>query len=206
MKPEVQSAIERLEREDTENRAKTGDWPHAKLLEKPEEKMLALHPDTARLAHMMVQAAGYRNLVEIGVSHGYSTVWLADAARMTGGKLIALENNPRSVDIARRNIEDAGLTDSVEFVLGDALETLPKVQSPIDFCLLDCWEDLYIPCLKLIAPMLRPGGLLFADNVTPGYPDADKYLEALKGYPDLESVFVPIGRDLEVSVKSLAVA
>ena len=90
--------------------------------------MLALHPATARLAHIIIQAARFKNLVEVGVSHGYSTVWLADAARMTGGRLKAIDINPRSIDIGRRNLTEAGLADWVDFVVGDALEVLPGLE------------------------------------------------------------------------------
>ena len=206
MNEEALRVVKRLEREDTENRKRSSELnlPHAKYLERPEEKMLALHPDTARLAHIIIQAARFKNLVEVGVSHGYSTVWLADAARMTGGRLKAIDINPRSIDIGRRNLTEAGLADWVDFVVGDALEVLPGLEGQVDFVLLDCWEDVYVPCLKRIVPQLRPGAILFADNVTPGMPESDEYVEALSQYPQLESLYVPIGLDLEISIKSLS--
>ena len=196
MESEVSRVLRRLEWEDAEDR---------KVLDRPrEERTLALHPDTAQLLHILVQSAGCKNLVEVGVSHGYSTVWLAHAARTTGGRLISLEVSPKSIEIARRNLAEAGLSKWVKFVLGDARETLPTLEGPFDLLLLDCWDALYIELLGLITPLLRPGGLLVADNVTAGNPKSDPYLQAVRNSPDMDSAYVPIGRNIEVSVKKLA--
>lgn len=191
----VLKVLHRIEREDTADRA-VPNRPR-------EERVFALHPDTAQLVHIMVQAARCTTLVEIGVSHGYSTLWLADAARITGGRLTSLEVSPRSIERARRNLDEGGLRDMVDFVEGDARETLRSLHGPVDFVLLDCWDALYVECLPLIVPLLTSGGLLVADNVTPGKPDSDSYISAVRACPQLETVSVPIGRDIEVSVKRL---
>jgi predicted O-methyltransferase YrrM len=204
MNPQVLRVIERLEKEDTEDRethaTRPPDWGYSTT---EVQGLWALHPDTARLTHMLVQAAGYKSLVEIGVCHGYSTVWLAHAATITGGRLTSLEINPKSIEIARPNLTEAGLLDTVEFVVGDASETLRTLQAPIDFVLMDCFEELYIDFFTLIVPLLRPGGLLLADNATPGHPPADAYMQVVREDPRMETVSMPIGRDLEVSVKRL---
>ena len=197
MEPEVERVLRRLEEEDVEDR---------KVVDRPrEERMFTLHPDSAQLLHMMIQAAGCKRLVEIGVAFGYSTIWLAHAARLTGGRLTSLEINPKTLEFGRRNVAEAGLSDVVDFVEGDALETLRDIRGPLDFVMMDCWEELYIPGLELIVPLLRPGGLLVTDNVTPGEPGTDPFIRALREHPMMETVSVPIGRDIEVSAKSLTV-
>ena len=199
MDPRTLSVMRRLEREDAEERAAEGG-PH----ERPhEERMYTLHPDTARLIHMLVQAAGCRRLVEVGVSRGYSTLWLAHAPRLTGGRLTSLEFSPANVEFARQNLIDAGLSDMVDLVPGDARKTLSTLEGPLDFVLLDSWEETYVDCLKLIVPLLRPGGLLVADNVTVGEADTAAFVEALHGHPLMETVHVPIGREIQVSIKRL---
>ena len=195
METDIARVLRRLEREDAEDRTVL-DRPH-------EERMYTLHPDTAQLVRIMVQSAGCKVLVEIGVAHGYSTICLAQAARATGGKLTSLEIRPKALEIARQNLAEAGLSDMVEFLQGDARELLRTIQGPVDFVLLDCWEDVYVDCLKLIVPLLRPGGLLVADNVTPGNPESDNYIRALHDNPEIETVSVPIGRNIEVSGKTL---
>jgi len=187
--------LHRLEAEDDEDR---------RTLSRPrEERMFTLHPDTSRLIHIMIQSAGCKRLVEIGGAYGYSAIWLAHAARITGGCFTSLEINPKLIEIGRRNLEEAGLADMVESVQGDAKETLDTLETPLDFVLLDCWEPLYVELLNIIAPKLRPGGILVADNVLPGHPDSDQYIQALHGHPLMETVSVPIGRGIEVSTRRL---
>ena len=90
MKPiqeeKVWSVLQRLEAEDAEDR-RTRNRPAG-------EAMLTLHPDTARLVHIMIQSINAQKMLEIGGSHGYSTVWLAHAARITGGHFTSLEVHP----------------------------------------------------------------------------------------------------------------
>ena len=199
MEPEVLRIMHRLEKEDAEDRAAIGgpnERPH-------EDRYFTLHPDTAELIHIMVQSAGCNRLVEVGVSHGYSTLWLAHAARLTGGTVTSLEINPKNIEFARRNLADAGLSDAVDLVLGDARDTLSTLSGPIDFFLLDSWEDVYLECLELIVPLLRPGGLLVADNVTAGTARTDAFVQALHDHQDIETINVPIGRNIQVSAKRL---
>jgi len=187
--------LHRLEEEDAEDR---------RDLSRPrEERMFTLHPDTARLIHIMIQSAGYKKLVEIGGAYGYSAIWLAHVARITGGRLISLELNPKLIKIGRRNLEEAGLADMAETIQGDARETLDTLETPFDFVLLDCWEPLYVEIMDTLASKLRPGGLLVADNVNPGNPDSDQYVQALHEHPLMETVSVPIGREIEVSMRKL---
>ena len=192
-KEEVWSVLHRLEAEDTDDR---------QTLSRPrEERMFTLHPDTSRLVHIMIQSAGCKQLVEIGGAYGYSAIWLAHAARITGGRLTSLEINPKLIEIAMRNVAEAGLIDMVEFVPGDARETLGTVETPFDFVLLDCWEWLYVEMLDLLATKLRPGGILVADNIDPEKEESGLYIQALHNHPLMETVSVPIGRGIEVSVR-----
>ena len=187
--------LHRLEEEDAEDR---------ETLSRPrEERMFTLHPDTAMLIHIMIQSAGCKKLMEIGGAYGYSAIWLAHAARITGGRLSTLEINPKLIEIGRRNLAEAGLADMVDYVPGDARETLETLETPLDFVLLDCWEWLYVEILDILAPKLRPGGILVADNVNPGHSDSDQYIQALHEHPLMETVSVPIGREIEVSMRRL---
>ena len=197
MDPRVLSVMKRLEEEDAEERAAVGgpgEIPHF-------ERMYTLHPDTSRLVHILIQAAGCKAVVEVGVSHGYSSLWLAHAVRLTGGRLTSLEVSATNVEIACQNIAEAGLSNMVDIVLGDARKTLRSVQGPLDFVLLDSWDDTYVECLGIIVPLLRPGGLLVADNVTPGEPGTVPLVKALENHPLMETLNVPIGRDIQVSAK-----
>ena len=191
----ILGVLRRLEEEDAEDRC---------TLKRPrEERMFTLHPNTSRLVHMMVLSANCRKLVELGGAYGYSAIWLAHASCLTGGRLTSLEINPKLVEIARRNLEEAELADQVDLVTGDARETIETLETPFDFVLLDCWEWLYVDLLDTLATKLRPGGILVADNVNPGKQDSERYIKAVRKHPLMQTVSVPIGREIEVSVRNL---
>jgi predicted O-methyltransferase YrrM len=197
MKPisdaQIERVLSRLEKEDDEDR---------RLLNRPrEERMFTLHPDTSSLLHILVQSTGAKNLVEIGVAYGYSTIWLAHVSRLTGGRLSSLEINPKLIEIAEQNVAEAGLSGQVDFVLGDARDTLNSIANPFDFVLLDCWEWLYVEMLEVLAPKLRPGAIVVADNVHPGQEDSDRFVAAVSAHASFQTVYVPIGRDIQVSMK-----
>jgi len=85
-------------------------------------------PNQGKLLQLLAQLAGARRILEIGTLGGYSTIWLARALP-TDGRLITLEFNPKHAEIARANIECAGLTQTVEIRVGAALDALPKLQN-----------------------------------------------------------------------------
>ncbi len=107
-----------------------------------------------------------QNIVEFGTSFGISTLYLGAAAQQTGGTVITSEILPSKCQIAQQNFEDAGLDDIIDLREGDALETLRDVPAPIDFLLLDGWNDLYLPLLKLLEPKFRTGTLVYIDNTS----------------------------------------
>ena len=169
-----------------------------------DEFLLFVGPETGKLMRMLAVAAKARVLVEIGASYGYSTVWLADAARATGGKLHSLELSPTKVEHARGQLRRAGLEGYVEFHVGDARESLAALPGPLDFVLLDLWKDLYIPCFELFHPKLAQGAFVVADNML--FPPnerahAERYRERVRAATDLDSVLLPIGSGLELSKK-----
>ena len=106
-----------------------------------------------------------KNIVEFGTSFGISTIYLADAARQTGGKVISSELLESKANKAKQNIEDAGLCDYVEVKIGDAMETLSAYSEPIDFLFLDGWKDLYLPLFKMLEPNFHKNTLIYADNM-----------------------------------------
>lgn len=106
-----------------------------------------------------------QHIVEFGTSFGISTIYLADAVRQTGGKVITTELLESKAKRALQNIEDANLSDYVEIRIGDAMETLKAYSTPIDFLFLDGWKDLYLPLFKLLEPQFHSGTLIYADNM-----------------------------------------
>lgn len=106
-----------------------------------------------------------KNIVEFGTSFGISTIYLADAVRQTGGKVITTELLESKATKATKNISDVGLMDYVEVKIGNAMETLNEYSKPIDFLFLDGWKDLYLPLFKMLEPQFHKGTFIYADNM-----------------------------------------
>ncbi len=105
-----------------------------------------------------------RYIIELGTSHGFSTIHLAAAAKENQGKVITTELLPNKAQLATENFKQAHVEKYIELREGDALETLKNVPSGIDFLLLDGWKEGYLPVLKLLEPKLRKGTLIYIDN------------------------------------------
>jgi len=135
------------------------------------DKLVALDPAKAEFCYLLCRALGARRVVEVGTSHGVSTLHLAAALRDNGGGVvIATEHEPEKARAARANFEAAGLSSFIELREGDLRETLKSLQGPIDFVLIDIWTEMARPALELIAPHLRGGAMVCADN-TGGFRD-----------------------------------
>jgi predicted O-methyltransferase YrrM len=148
-------------------------------------------------------------LVELGTSYGFSTLFLAEAARRTGGMLYTYEIHPAKQEYAQRQIAAAGLSAHVKWLLGDALALLASQPGPIDFVLLDLWKDLYIPCLDAFHPKLAANGVIVADNML--YPEFSRpegiaYRAAVRALPGMEAVLLPIGQGIDLACRSLRTA
>jgi len=176
--------------------------PRDEIRRRIDEFLIYIGPTVGRFLHALVTEAEAKTIVEIGTSYGYSTVWLADAARETGGKVISLDVHAGKQDYARKSLAKAGLADHAEFRLGDARETLAALEGPFDFVLVDLWKDLYVPCFDLCYPKLGKGAFIAADNMTyPEYArdDALAYRKHVRARPGIESILLPLGSGIELS-------
>jgi predicted O-methyltransferase YrrM len=180
--------------------ARYGADNDARETERP-RRMLNITPDTGRLLSIIVRATRATRILEVGTSNAYSTIWLADAARETGGRVTTLELLPGKVSLARENLRRAGLEDRVEIRQGQAADTLPTLPGPFDLVFLDANRPEYLRYLELVLPKLVPGGLLVADNVVSHASELAAYLTRVKSDPGLFSVTVPIGNGEELSLK-----
>ena len=98
-----------------------------------ENSIWALHPDTAKLLNILIKWKKPELVIELGCSHGYSTIWIAEAIKTYGGKLLSIENNQFVAEIACKNVKNAGLSESVEFLIGDYLNELKQLNIQSDF-------------------------------------------------------------------------
>ena len=139
-------------------------------------------------------------VLEIGGSRGYSTIWLTAGVRYLGGRVLSLEHDPVKCEAWRQNIADAGLEDWAELVEGDAHETLPAIDDVFDVVFLDAEKEDYERLFQLARGKVEPAGLIVADNVLSHADALGAYSRARQEDPTLESVTVPLDRGLELSV------
>ena len=139
-------------------------------------------------------------VLEIGGGRGYSTIWLAAAVRLFGGRVLSLERDHECIADWRRNISDAGLEETAEIVEGDARETLPMIDDVFDVVFLDAANKIYEDLFQLAREKLEPGALVIADDVVLHADTLQPYVEARQADPTLVSTTVPLDRGLELSV------
>jgi predicted O-methyltransferase YrrM len=139
-------------------------------------------------------------VLEIGGSRGYSSIWLGAGVRYLGGRVLSLESDPAKAEAWRRNVAEAGLEEAVELVEGDAFETLPQIQDVFDIVFIDAEKEDYERLFRLARDKVEPGGLFVADNVLSHAETLAAYSGARQADPTLESVTVPLDRGLELSV------
>ena len=185
----VRAVLARLEEED--ERDQEAGLPRA-------EQSLPVGADSGRLLFALVAPNAGCEVLEIGGSRGYSTIWLASAARILGGRIVSLEQDPAKIEAWHRNIADAGLEEWAELVEGTARETLLAVGGSFDVVFIDAWKDDYEWYFTEARTKLEPGAVAVADNVDTSAV-VQEYAKARQADPTLVSVTVPIGNGLEVT-------
>ncbi len=125
-------------------------------------------PNQVKLLHILARSVGAKRILEVGTLGGYSTIWLARALA-PGGKVITLEYEPKHADIARANIERAGLARVVDIRVGKAIDTLPKIAAeggdPFDLVFIDADKSGNADYFAWAMKLTRVGSLIIVDNV-----------------------------------------
>jgi predicted O-methyltransferase YrrM len=167
-----------------------------------DEMLLPVGRATGTVLNLLVKAGEARRILEVGSSYGYSTTWLAEAARAVGGKVTSLELKEEKTGYAHAQLARAGLAQYVGFVVGDALASLKALPGPFDLVLIDLWKDLYLPVFELLYPKLAAGAIVVADNMLQpesARAHAQVYRERVRATPGMTSVLLSIGNGIEVS-------
>ena len=187
----VKAVLERLEREDAAERERR--LP-------PEQRSRQVEPTTGRFLFSLVAPQTDCEVLELGGSRGYSSIWLGAGVRYFGGRVLSLEHDPAKIEAWHRNVEEAGVEEWVELREGDAFELLARIDDVFDVVFLDAEKDDYEELFRLARDKVEPGGLVVADNVL-SHPDPlAQYSAARQADSTLLSVTVPLDRGLELSV------
>lgn len=154
--------------------------------------MLNVPMEDGRILRLLGESTGAKQVFEIGTSNGFSGIWWCMALRKTGGKLTTFEIDAVRADLARKNFKRAGVDELVTLVEGDAHVEAPKFKDKnvaIDILFLDADKEGYIDYLEKLLPLVRPGGLIVAHNMTSSIADP-RYVKAITTNPDLETLFI----------------
>ncbi|HEY8073202.1 MAG TPA: DUF1442 domain-containing protein [Labilithrix sp.] len=207
MEPSIDKAVwdvlaeydERRTRERERMKKATEDGTFASIID---ELLLPVGPESGRLLNILVKSLDAPKILELGTSYGYSGIWLGEAARAKGGRVITMELSQEKSAYARERSKRAGLADFVEFRVGDAVKMIGEVSHGFDFVLVDLWKDLYVPCLEAFYPKLNKGAIIVADNMIEPRHEREAilaYQRAVRAKPKITSVMVPVGSGLEIS-------
>ena len=198
--PQVQSIFEYY----AERAAREKELMGREGFEGRDKFLLPVGVDVGRVLHSLIIARKPKRILEIGTSYGYSTLFLADAAKAIGAKVITLELADYKQEHAKEKISEAGLADHVDFRLGDAIELITADPGPFDFVLLDIWKSLYVPCFDAMYPKLSAEGIIAADNMY--YPSGTLeytrlYRKAVLKKLDLQTTLLSIGSGVELTCR-----
>ena len=153
-----------------------------------------------RMLRVLTEATGAKHVVEIGTSTGYSGLWFCLALQKTGGRLTTFEIDAGRAATAREHFRQAGVEGITTIIEGNAHETVSRLKEPIDVAFIDADKEGYVDYLNKLLPLVRPGGLILAHNVSMAAV-AKGYVKEITSNPELETIFYMDGAGLSISLK-----
>jgi predicted O-methyltransferase YrrM len=187
----VREVLARLEREDAEERAQALPC---------EQRSRAVAPTTGQFLFSLVAPQTGCEVLELGGSRGYSSIWLGAGVRYLGGRVVSIERAPEAAERWRANVRDAGLEEWVELIEADALDVLQELEDIFDVVFIDAEKSQYEHYFAPARQRVEPGGLIVADNVLSHKETLEPYSRARQSDPTLVSTTVPLDGGLELSV------
>ncbi|MBM3179836.1 MAG: O-methyltransferase [Chloroflexi bacterium] len=157
------------------------------------QRLRQIPPETGKFLALLLANAPAGDIVEVGTSAGYSTLWLALAAQATGRRLTTFEVLPEKVELARETFRSAGVDHVVELIADDARKHIEKFDE-IAFCFLDAEKEVYSEIYEMVIPRLVKGGLLVADNAINHREALQTMLERALSDERVDALIVPIGK------------
>jgi len=199
----ISKVLDELEVQSTLEKSRKVNVPH-------EDRMLAITKETGELLNMILRLKNAKNMLEVGMSTGYSTIWCAEVIAEQSGKIITIEENPSKIKRAKENFQKAGLTDTITIKKGLAMQILTELNLQqryrdfFDFVLIDADKENVKEYFDLIFPMVSVGGVIITDNML--YPekfrkDMKKFSDYLRENSKLRTITLPIGNGEEITIK-----
>ena len=166
-------------------------------------RLLNITRDTGEFLAVLVRATAARRVLEIGTSNGYSTLWLADAARKIGGSVTTVEHAAYKIGFASANFGRSGLSPFIALVHDDAGRLLQRSEhSAFDLIFLDSERREYLGWWPQLRRVLRPEGLLVVDNASSHSEELASFVALVTADPEFETCLVPVGKGEFLAVKT----
>lgn len=158
---------------------------------------------TAEFMYNFIKSSGFKSVVEVGTSNGYSGIWLGKAVKATGGHLTTIEFWEKRFSIARENFKKCGVDDYITIVQGSACDVLRDLPEDfkIDFAFVDANKKEYIDYFNLIHPHLNVGGYIACDNVLSHKEKTQPFIDAISAHHDYENVVLNLPAGLSLGRK-----
>ena len=182
--------LERYIRENSTPQGEVLEWLERESWLRTSHGRMVAGPEVGALLNLLVRELRPRRVLELGTFTGYSTLWMASALP-EGGRLDTLEINDELEDLIREAFRRAGVADRVRLVIGDALDVLPMVDETYDLVYIDANKRDYVAYYQEVINLVRPGGLIVADNVLwdgkvcAGEPPRDQQTRGILAFNDL---------------------
>lgn len=184
MKPHIKTLLNNIEAEGLRNDAHTTERA---------AKMLNVTRDTGEFLWMLVKTTNSKQVLEIGTSNGYSTLWIA-AALPRNGKVITVEKSSEKIQLATANIAGAQLDDKIQLVHGDAKTYIPTLHEPLDFIFLDAERSEYLQFIDELIALLKPGGVIVCDNARSHEKELASFMQYLHSRKDFNCSLIDVGK------------
>ena len=173
----------------------------------PEDRMLAITQDTGEFFNIILKAINAKNILEVGMSTGYSTLWFSDAVKNNSGHITTIEKNLNKVLRAKKNFQGAKVENLVDIKHGIALEVLKEISlgnQKFDFVFLDADKENTMQYFEMVLKMTRIGGIIAIDNMI--YPEKyrsemSEISQKIKQIPNVQSSTIKIGNGEEIILK-----
>ena len=158
-----------------------------KWMRQNEGNLWNVNPDEGAFLRDLAERTHAKAGLEIGTSNGYSSIWIGMGLRTEGGHLLTLEIDEGRAKLAQANFRAAGLDSVITLKLGDALKEVPKLRGPYDFVFIDAWKQDYVKYLEMVIPIVSPGGIIVAHNVTDLREELTDFIRAVQTNPQLKT-------------------
>ena len=150
----------------------------------------------AEFLHLMVKATRSMNILEIGTSHGFSAIWIGLGLEETGGRLTTIEIDPERYNLARKHVDEVGLSQRITLIKGDAHAAVPTLDGPFDFVFMDADKEGQMDYFnKLYPKKLLPGGMIAVHNAIRQASSMQDYLKMIQKHPDFDTVILSLTMD-----------